>query len=212
MSFGNASIFSIFYRFIGSCLPGDRRVHIVHRDRTPKDWLGNGIKEPEASGGKSRTQKRRRSNQRRNHHGNALLDAESSGIYGDVAIKRSSTWRRLLRPRSTRFLVCPADISWIKRAFVFRLNVDWPIYGITQGFRGLLESFVWKEMSPTNWTHCKRFDHIVDTNHSDSKILKNLYSKTPFIRYLLQTNRLRNWSSRNRGSPIFPAIYYFSFI
>lgn len=121
-----------------------------------KDWLGNGIKEPEASGGKSRTQKRRRSNQRRNHHGNALLDAESSGIYGDVAIKRSSTWRRLLRPRSTRNLVCPADISWIKRAFVFRLNADWPIYGITQGFHGCWKSFVRKEMNPV-----RLIEHIV---------------------------------------------------
>lgn len=189
MSFSNASIFSIFYRFIGSCLQGDRRVHIVHRDRTPKDWLGNGIKEPEASGGKSRTQKRRRSNQRRNHHGNALLDVESSGIYGDVAIKRSSTWRRLLRPRSTRFLVCPADISWIKRAFVFRLNADWPIYGITQEFHGCWRKGMFclkrNESGAVNWTHCKRFDHMANTNHGDSKILKNLYSRTPFIWYLV---------------------------
>ena len=51
-----------------------------------------------------------------------------TGIYEDVAIKRSSTrrrLRRLLRPRSGRrdFHACPPDISWIKRAFPFRLAV-----------------------------------------------------------------------------------------
>lgn len=41
------------------------------------------------------------------------------------------------------------------------------------------------ESGAVNWTHCKRFDHMANTNHGDSKILKNLYSRTPFIWYLV---------------------------